>query len=64
MLKIANKIENRFQAFSDKLDTWEVRIESWQGKASYMGVIVGSVLVFLMALLPFVILLKGLFDAN
>ena len=42
MLKLANKIENRFQAISDYLDTWETVIESWQGKSSFAGVIVGT----------------------
>ena len=45
MFKLANKIETRFQALSDYLDTWETRIESWQGKSSFVGVIVGTAIV-------------------
>jgi len=63
-MKVINTIENRFQSLSDKLDTWEAVIESWQGQASFIGVIVGTVLAFFLASLPFIILLKGLFDAN
>jgi hypothetical protein len=45
MFKMANKIENRFQAMSDYLDTWEAIIESWQGKSSFVGVIVGPAII-------------------
>ena len=63
-MKYVNAIENRFQAISDKLDTWEARIESWQDKASFIGVVVGSILTFFLAAVPFVFLLRGLFDAH
>ena len=45
MIKLANKIEQRFQASSDYLDNWETRLESWQGKSSCVGVIVGTAIV-------------------
>ena len=45
MIKLANKIEQRFQAISDYLDNWETKLESWQGKSSFVGVIVGTAIV-------------------
>ena len=63
-MKVTNAIVNRFQRIADYLDTWELRIESWQGKSSFVGVIVGTVLAFFLAVLPLVLLIRGLFYAN
>jgi len=63
-MKVTNAIVNRFQRIADYLDSWEMRLESWQGKSSFVGVVVGTVLAFFLAVLPLILLIKGLFYAN